>query len=117
MSAFAQGEAEAFHPQAVAEETMGASFRIKTTRPGSGVQEPQIVSNPIQSVHFRNGNMETVTPSIVNTPLGALMPGPDAIAPAVVVDPHWGQPMPAAGHGFDVGIGDGYPEGCPVPVS
>jgi len=96
-------------------ETLGANYAITVRVPQRGVQEPVIDRYLMPSVHSRNGSMNIVTPAIVHTPLGALMPGPDAIPP----------PVPAGGVGaipveglrpFDDGVRSGYPEGCPVPI-
>lgn len=100
-------------------ETMGARYGISETLYAHGVSEgdhvPLRVNNPIQSVAWRNGSMETVAPSITQTPLGGLMPGPDAIAPAVMSG-HVGA-FPCSDDGeFKSGVLDGFPEGPPVPV-
>jgi hypothetical protein len=109
-------EADQPSPPIAKPEMMSARYGISVRRPGSGYQEHLTEPYLMPSVHFRNGNMERVTPAIVHTPLGGMVSGPEAIAPAVPVDPNWGQPMPREGHGFHVGVGDGYPEGSPVPV-
>jgi hypothetical protein len=117
MSAFARGESEAYNTggPTITSETMGAPTGITASRPGPPSPDPLAVPYLMPSVHGRNGSMEKVDPSIVHTPLGGMMPGPFAIAPAVPVN-DFRAPVPDAIHGWDAGVRDGYPEGCPVPV-
>jgi hypothetical protein len=100
-------------------ETIGARYGIGETLYPSAASEgdhvPLRVNNPIQSVAWRNGSMETVAPSITQTPLGGLMPGPDAIAPAVMAGHVGAFPCSDEG-GFKSGVLDGFPEGPPVPI-
>jgi hypothetical protein len=72
----------------------------------------------LPSVHYRNGNMERVAPSITLTPLGGLVPGPNAIAPAVPSGNVGAVFSPDPSHErmeFGMGIEDSWPEGSPVP--
>jgi hypothetical protein len=118
MSSFGTGEQDA-DLGAPPIETMGARYGIGETLYPAAASEgdhvPLQVDNPIQSVAWRNGSMETVAPSITQTPLGGLMPGPDAIAPAVMAG-HVGAFPCSDDGGFKSGLLDGYPEGPPVPV-
>lgn len=116
---FAAGEGDA-DMGAPPIETMGARYGIgNVTIPqtGRGDPNPQIDTYLMPPYHGRRGSNERVVPAIVQTPLGGLMPGPNAIAPAI--------PSGAVGTalhapnedgGFGSGVIDGFPEGCPVPL-
>lgn len=101
-------------------ETMGPRYGIGVVNAigaERGAPQPQTEPYLMPSVHYVNGNMETVAPSITHTPLGGLMPGPNAIAPAIPsgsVGAFLHQP--AEDGGFQSGVIDGFPEGCPVPL-
>jgi hypothetical protein len=98
-------------------ETMGARYGISVAQLGRGAHV-QLKSNYLMpSVHGRNGSMEKVDPAISLTPLGGMMPGPNAIAPAIpsgTVGAFLHQP--AEDQEFGSGVLDGFPEGCPVPL-
>lgn len=111
---FTAGEADA-DTQAPPVETIGAHYGISVSNPGRGAHEPQQEPYLMPSVHGRNGSTERVDPAITQTPLGGLMPGPNAIAPAVVVGTDYRAPDHGDVGGFDSGVIDGFPEGCPVP--
>lgn len=99
-------------------ETMGARYGISEIQPasqGRGEHEPQQEPYLMPSVHGRNGSMERVDPAITLTPLGGMMPGPFAIAPAIPDVSDYRAPVPDEAHPFDEGIVDGYPEGAPFP--
>lgn len=118
---FAQGEAEAYNTAGPTENTvgevLGSRYAINITRPSSrGAHEPQVEPYLLPSVHYRNGNMERVDPAIVHTPLGGMMPGPNAIAPAVMAGHVGAFPCSTDGE-FGQGVMDGWPEGPPVPIS
>jgi hypothetical protein len=100
-------------------ETMGARYGISVAQPGRGAHEPQVDPYLLPPYAGRNGSNERVDPSIVQTPLGGMVPGPNAIAPAI--------PSGTVGAAFDVhsgvdamefgdGVTDGWPDGSPVPV-
>jgi hypothetical protein len=101
-------------------ETMGPRYGINFTIPqtGRGAHEPLTEPYLMPSVHYRNGNMERVPAAITLTPLGGLMPGPNAIAPAipsgnvgaVFTGDHSQEAME-----FGMGVEDSWPEGSPVP--
>lgn len=115
---FAMGESGDNGPSG--QETMGARYgigvmQVHGTADGAPTpREPYLMP----SVKYRNGGTERVADAIGLTPLGGLMPGPNAIAPAV---PHGGVGTQAVweyeGRPFDSGIIDGFPEGCPIPYS
>jgi hypothetical protein len=102
-------------------ETMGASYGIKAMSVhggGRGEHVPQSVPYLMPQVTMRNGGTERVADAIGLTPLGGLMPGPNAIAPAVPAGQKGALFAPDDAHdsrAFDSGVIDGYPEGCPVP--
>jgi hypothetical protein len=102
------------------QETMGASYGIKAFSAIGAQRGEQLAPEPylMPKVTYRNGGTERVADAIGLTPLGGLMPGPNAIAPAI---PHGGvgaQPVwGGEARPFDSGIVDGYPEGVPVPYS
>ena len=114
---------EAEHPDAVSPpiETMGARYGIgvMSVHGGArGAHQPQQSPYLMPSVKMRNGGTERVADSIGLTPLGGLMPGPNAIAPAVRVG-GVGITFPmATGEPVDFhqGVSDSWPEGSPVPV-
>lgn len=115
-ASFALGEDE---PQGQPIETMGARYGIGNTKlpqTGRGEHVQQTEPYLMPSVHGRNGSLERVDAGITQTPLGGLMPGPNAIAPAVVVGSgYFAVPEPGEGGPFASGVADGFPEGCPVP--
>jgi hypothetical protein len=112
---FEAGEADA-DSSAPSIETMGARYGIKVVRPGVGIQKELTEPYLLPSVHFKNGNMETVVPSIQHTPLGAMMPGPNAIAPAIPAGAVGMQQIPEDANDFVMGIRDAYNgENCPIP--
>ena len=111
---FAGGEEDAAGALAPPIEAMGARYGISVAQPGRGGHEPLVDSYLMPSVAGRHGSMEKVDPSIVQTPLGGMVPGPDAIAPAVMAGEVGA--FPVRDIGFGSGVVDGYPEGCPVPV-
>lgn len=116
MSSFTAGESDA-DIGAPPVETMGARYGIKVSQPGRGAHEQQTEPYLMPSVQGRNGSMERTVPGIVQTPLGGMMPGPFAIAPAIVVGSgYFHVPEPGQARPFDSGVADGYPEGCPVPI-
>jgi hypothetical protein len=96
-------------------EMLGARLGVRVAHPGPPSPDP--ISEPylMPSVAGRNGSTEKVDPAIVQTPLGGMMPGPNAIAPAVVVGQDYRAPVPDEAHGWGAGIRDGYPEGSPIP--
>lgn len=113
---FAAGEMDAdLATPPITSETMGARMKISVAHPGEGVhqdlQEPYLMP----SVHGRNGSTERTVPGIVQTPLGGMMPGPFAIPPAVVVGMDYRAPVPEEAGPFAIGVGDSFPEGCPIP--
>ena len=112
---FLGGEADAEGALAPPIETMGARYGVSVAQPGEGfhgeLSEPYL----LPSVQWRNGSTEAADPSIVQTPLGGMMPGPFAIAPAIVVAPDWSEQAELEGDPFHDGIADSYPEGSPVP--
>jgi hypothetical protein len=113
---FAAGEADSNTAGApITQEVIGPRMKITVAQPGSGAQAHQ-TSEPylMPTVAGRHGSMERVAASITQTPLGGLMPGPNAIAPAVMAG-HVGA-FPVSEGQFGQGVGDGYPEGCPVPI-
>ena len=101
----------------IAMETAGARFGVSVAQRGRGV--PQQLPEPylMPSVHYVNGNFETVTPAIQQTPLGAGMTNSLAIPPAIPSGAVGAMlfPEPAEYNEFAEGVVDGYPEGCPVP--
>jgi hypothetical protein len=101
-------------------ETVGARYGIRemSVHGGSrGAHEDQVSKFMMQSVTYRNGGTERVADAIGQTPLGGLMPGPNAIAPAIVVGSGYGPISEASDEtSFKSGITDGWPEGYPVPV-
>lgn len=119
MNNFAAGEADA-DMGAPPIETMGPRYGINgVTLPQTGRGEPGPLVEPylVPPYHGRHGSNERVTPSIVLTPLGGMMPGPNAIPPAI--------PSGAVGTalhapnedmGFGSGVWDAWPEGSPVPL-
>jgi hypothetical protein len=111
---FEEGQAEAAGALAPPVETMGARYGIKVAQFGRGVHEHLSVPYLLQSVHYRNGNMERVAPAITLTPLGGMMPGPAMPAPQLDIT-DYRKPIPDQAGPFTTGIGDGYPEGAPVP--
>ena len=114
MGSFAAGEEDAVAP-APPIETMGARYGIGVAHPGRGAHEPQVEPYLLQPVTGRNGSTERTVPGIVLTPLGGMMPGPFAIPPAVPFIEDYRAPVPNEAGPFTNGIGDGFPEGCPVP--
>ena len=96
-------------------ETQGARYGISVSQPGRGVHEQQVEPYLMPSIHGRNGSLERVDPSIVQTPLGGLMPGPFAIPPAVPAGNIGAFPVSDDG-AFGMGVNDSWPEGSPVPV-
>lgn len=97
----------------ITQEQIGPRMAIKVAHPGPPSMPTQ-VPYLMPSVAGRNGSMERVDPSIVQTPLGGMMPGPNAIAPAVMA----GQvgAFPVSEGQFGQGVADSYPEGCPIPL-
>jgi hypothetical protein len=117
--AFSAGESGDNGPSG--QETMGARYGIgvMSVHGGArGAHEPQTVPYLMPKVTMRNGGTERVADAIGLTPLGGLMPGPNAIAPAVVVgegttfDSH----DPEDNSQFKSGARDAWPEGFPVPL-
>jgi hypothetical protein len=110
-------EADAGGPSVSAQESIGASYKIVTTVPGSrGAHVQQRSDYLMPSVKGRNGSTEKVDPAIVQTPLGGMMPGPNAIAPAIPSGSVGAATfVPNEDKGFGAGVLDGYTEGCPVP--
>src|SRR5665647_465802 len=110
MSNFAAGESDA-DTGAPPIETMGARYGISISQPGRGDPNPQVEPYLMPSVQGRNGSMERTVPGIVQTPLGGLMPGPNAIPPAIVVGSGYAQvPEPGEVQPFESGVVDGFPE-------
>lgn len=101
----------------ITQEVLGARHMIAVgqAQSGRGEHVPQRDGYLMPSVHYVNGNMETVAPKISLTPLGGMMPGPNAIAPPTGDVTDYRAPVPDEAMPFDAGINDGYPEGCPVP--
>lgn len=98
-------------------ETMGARYGIRETMavPAGRGEPAQPEPYLMPTTHYVDGNMETTVPGIAYTPLGALMPGPFAIPPAVMAGEVGA--FPTSDHGeFGLGVADGFPEGCPVPL-
>lgn len=116
---FSGGESDAAGAGGPQIETMGASYRIRAKLPGPGRGEHQQLKEPylMPPYHGRNGSNERTVPAIVQTPLGGMMPGPNAIPPAIVVGQDYRAPVPNEDGGWHSGIIDAYPEGCPVPHS
>lgn len=117
---FAVGESEADTAgPPITREAMGPRLGINVTIPQTGRGEPAAPLEPylMPSVAGRHGSMEKVSPAIVQTPLGGLNPGPYAIPPAVYAPIDYRQPCPEEGGSFVAGLGDGYPEGLPIPHS
>ena len=98
-------------------ETMGARYGISETRfaPAGRGEPSQPEPYLMPTVHGRNGSTEIVDPAITQTPLGGMMPGPYAIAPAVMAGEVGAFPVSDHG-GFGSGVIDGYPDGVPIPV-
>jgi hypothetical protein len=114
---FAVGESEAdMGGPNITRECMGPRCGISVTMAHSGRGEPAVPLQPylMPSVAGRHGSMEKVDPAITLTPLGGMVPGPDAIAPAVMAG-HVGA-FPVSEGNFGAGVADSYPEGCPVPL-
>lgn len=114
---FTSGEADAYGavgPPITQEEPLGARLSITVAHPGP-ISEPTQEPYLMPSVAGRHGSMEKVSPSIVQTPLGGMVPGPFAIPPATVVGTDYRAPVPDEDAGFFSGITDGYPEGAPIP--
>lgn len=117
MDTFQEGETGDNPPTPpITSETMGASYGVKAIRPQRGVQEHLSEPYLMPSVHGRNGSLEKVDPAIVHTPLGGMMPGPNAIPPALPIHGVGEFPMPPERGPFGEGVVDGWPEGPPVPV-
>lgn len=99
-------------------EKIGPRYQIRpgVTRPGP-TEETDRLSEPylMPTVHGRNGSMEKVDPAITHTPLGAMMPGPFAIPPAIPSGVLGAQQVYEGAQGFDAGVADAFPEGSPVP--
>lgn len=116
---FAAGESGDNGPDGF--ETMGARYGINvmSVHGGSrGAHEPQVSNYLMPLTTYRNGGTERVADAIGLTPLGGLMPGPNAIAPAI---PHGGvgaqHVWSHESRPFDSGVIDGWPEGAPIPYS
>jgi len=114
---FQTGMAEADSGQQVPQETEGARYGVVVRRPGPNAGPPLSEPYLMPTVASKNGDMEQVTPAIVHTPLGALLPGPQQIPPVVTAGVDYRQPIPPEAGGFDAGVRDGWPEGSPVPIS
>lgn len=117
MDNFAAGEADAAGAPGPRQETMGAMYKITMAMDGRGAHEPLVEPYLMPPYHGRNGSNERTVPAITLTPLGGMMPGPDAIAPAIPsgsVGAFLHQPQETGG--FSSGVRDGFPEGCPVPL-
>lgn len=101
-------------------ETMGARYGIggvTLAQTGRGDHTQLVEPYLMPPYHGRRGSNERTVPAIVLTPLGGMMPGPNAIAPAIPsgsVGAYLHQP--AEDGGFQSGVIDGYGEGCPVPL-
>jgi hypothetical protein len=118
---FAVGESGDNGPSG--QETIGASYGIKAFS-AIGVQRGEpLQPEPYLMPTFkgRNGGTERVADSPPIAPLNGLSPGVWGIATAL--------PTSAVGEGygadkyggneqgpFKAGIGDSFPEGCPIPV-
>lgn len=100
-------------------ETMGARYGIGVVMPvypQRGAPGPLVEPYLMPPYHGRNGSNERTVPAIVQTPLGGMVPGP-ALPPPIVHGAVGAAMVP--GHEameFTMGIGDGWPEGFPVPV-
>jgi hypothetical protein len=112
---FVTGEDDA-ESSAPSIETMGARYGIKVSQPGRGDHQDLTEPYLMPSVHGRNGSLEKVDPAITQTPLGGMMPGPYAIAPAVPAG-NVGAFHCNDNGGFGSGVIDGYPEGAPIPIT
>lgn len=101
-------------------ETMGARYGINgVTLPqtGRGGHEQLRDDYLMPTVKGRNGSTERTEPGIVQTPLGGMVPGPNAIAPAIPSGSVGAATfVPNEDRGFGAGVLDGYGEGCPVPL-
>lgn len=116
---FARGEAESMNtagPVIAQPEPMGARYGITVANPGPPSPDPLVEPYLMPPYHGRHGSNERVDPAIVHTPLGAMMPGPNAIAPAVPVADDYRHPTVDAAHGWYAGVNDSYGEGCPIPL-
>jgi hypothetical protein len=113
---FVEGEQDAAGAPGQPFETQGARYGIQVVRPQRGVQERLTEPYLMPPVAGRNGSTERSAPAITLTPLGGMMPGPLAIAPAV---PHGNVgAFPTSDDGaFGSGVIDSWPEGAPVPVT
>jgi hypothetical protein len=102
-----------------APEIMGPRFGIGVTKvayPERGYQGYLTEPYLLPPYHGRHGSNERTMPGIVQTPLGGMMPSM-AVPPPVIHGSVGATMIP--GHEpmeFTMGIGDGWPEGCPVPV-
>lgn len=117
MSSFTAGESDADSPTPpITREVMGPRCGIRVTQAQSGRGDHQQLVEPylMPPYHGRNGSNERAAPGITLTPLGGMMPGPNAIAPAVMGG-HVGA-FPVSEGEFGQGVSDSYPEGCPVPI-
>jgi hypothetical protein len=116
---FEQGQSEADRGgPVIAQETLGAPTGITARRPNRPVvqlSEPYLM--PPITRRTSAGELRD-NPGIVHTPLGGLMPGPNAIAPALPV--HGVGAAQAfdcnEDGGFKSGVIDAWPEGPPVPL-
>lgn len=117
MNDFAVGESGDNAPDPITQEQLGAPTGITASlypAGSAGAHEPQTEPYLMPPSHS-GGNV--VPPAIAQTPLGGMMPGPNAIAPAIpsgAVGAFLHQP--AEDGGFQSGVIDSYPEGCPVPL-
>ena len=101
-------------------ETMGPRFGINgVTLPQTGRGDHEQLVEPylMPAYHGRHGSNERVDPAITLTPLGGMVPGPNAIAPAIPSGSVGAATfVPNEDRGFGSGVWDAYPEGCPVPL-
>lgn len=114
---FTLGESEAdMASPGIAPEMAGPRCGISVTLPQTGRGEPDRPLPPylMPTVAGRHGSMEKVDPAITLTPLGGMVPGPNAIAPAVMAGEVGA--FPVSEGNFGSGVADAYPEGCPVPL-
>jgi len=120
MSDFTAGESGDNAPDPITQEQMGAPTGITASLYPAGAAYgagPQRSAYLMPPYHGRNGSNERCAPGISLTPLGGLMPGPNAIAPAIpsgAVGAYLHEP--AEDGGFQSGVIDSWPEGSPVPL-
>lgn len=118
------GEAEAYNSAGPSisqqtygtpQEALGARYGVSVRHRGPGA--PEMLKEPylMPTYHGRNGSNEVTVPSIVQTPLGGLMPSM-AMPPPQIDGQKGGFPVGEDNGGFSSGVIDGWPDGVAVPV-